>query len=91
MKLISITKSDRADKKYVALFDDNKRVHFGATGYPDFTTTNDEKRKDRYLKRHKKNEQWNNPQTAGSLSRYILWNKPTLQASIADYKHRFGL
>ena len=29
--------------------------------------------------------------TAGSLSRYILWNKPTLKGSISDYRKRFNL
>jgi hypothetical protein len=29
--------------------------------------------------------------SAGALSRWILWNKPTLAASIKDYKKRFGL
>jgi len=38
------------------------------------------------MNRHKARENWQNPMSAGSLSRYILWNKPTLRASIADYK-----
>lgn len=38
-----------------------------------------------------KNENWIDPMTAGALSRYILWNPPTLQASTADYARRFGL
>ena len=29
--------------------------------------------------------------TAGSLSRYVLWNKPTLRGSISDYRKRFQL
>ena len=48
-------------------------------------------RKRRYMSRHKKRENWNNYMSAGSLSRYILWNKPTLEASIKDYKKRFKL
>jgi hypothetical protein len=27
--------------------------------------------------------------TAGSLSRFILWNMPTIKASFADYRARF--
>jgi hypothetical protein len=49
------------------------------------------KKKDAYLARHIKNESWDKPQTAGSLSRYILWNKPTLNDSIADFKKKFNL
>ena len=57
----------------------------------DFTKNKDPKRKERYLKRHMKNEDWNNPLTAGALSRWILWNKPTLKASIEDFENRFKL
>lgn len=91
---VQILKSTRKEKKLMAVFTDCKKfdkktVHFGAVGYSDFTIHKDVKRKQRYLSRHKKNEKWEDPFTAGSLSRYILWNKPTLQASIADYKRRF--
>ena len=34
---------------------------------------------------------WKDPTTAGALSRWILWNKPSLKASFDDYKSRFGL
>jgi hypothetical protein len=66
-----------------------KTTHFGAAGMSDFTLHKDPERKQRYLARHMKNESWNDPVTAGSLSRWILWNKPSLSASIADYKKRF--
>ena len=68
-----------------------KTVHFGAKSYSDFTIHKDIERKKRYLLRHKKKEDWNNPLTAGALSRFLLWNKPTLAASIKDYKKRFGI
>jgi hypothetical protein len=51
----------------------------------------DDKKKDAYIARHKVNENWNDPKSAGALSRYILWNKTTLSASIADFKKRFNL
>ena len=91
---VKISKSTKKGKKYMALFTDkktNKTIHFGADGFSDFTIHRDNQRKERYLKRHKKRENWNNPMTAGSLSRYILWNKPTLTESIKDYKKRFSL
>ena len=91
MKLIGIYKSDKKDKKYYALFDNNKKVYFGASSYEDYTIHKDLARKEKYIKRHEKNENWNNPTTAGALSRWILWNKPTLSESIADYKRKFGV
>ena len=94
MKVI-IKKSTIPKKKYTAIFYDGekkkKTIHFGASGYSDFLKHKDEERKKRYIDRHKARENWSDPMTAGALSRFILWNKPTLRASIADYKKRFNL
>ena len=94
MKVV-IKKSTQPKKKLMAVFTENgkkvKTTHFGSAGMSDFTKNKDEERKKRYLDRHRKNENWNDYKSAGSLSRYILWNKPTLRASIADYKRRFKL
>lgn len=93
--LVSITAAaPSSGKKLVATFTVNgrtKRVAFGARGYSDFTVHKDVARKQRYLERHRRNENWNDPTTAGALSRWILWNKSTRQASIADFKARFSL
>jgi len=95
MKLLSIKPSPKPDKKYVAVFETNsgttKTTHFGAKGMSDFTKNHDVERKERYLARHKKNEHWSDPTSAGSLSKNILWNKPTLKESIADFKKHFNL
>ena len=93
---VEIKPSTQKNKKLMAIFyDDNgkkiKTVHFGAKGMSDFTIHKDKERKERYLDRHRKRENWNAPMTAGALSRWILWNKPTLQGSIRDYKKRFKL
>ena len=76
-------------KKYDAVFKrrDNgkeKVIHFGGRGYSDFTKHKDEARKDRYIKRHEKRENWNDPLTAGFHSRWVLWNKPDLKLSMLD-------
>ena len=87
---ISIQKSTRAGKKYMAKVGD-KTVHFGATGYLDFTTSKDEKRKASYLARHKTSEDWTieGVGTAGFWARWLLWNKATITASIRDINQRF--
>ena len=94
MKVI-IKPSTKAEKKYMAIFYENgkkkKTTHFGAAGMSDYTKHKNKTRKRRYMTRHRKRENWNNYMSAGSLSRYILWNKPTLKASIADYKKKFNL
>jgi hypothetical protein len=93
---VVIKKSTNKDKKMMAIFYDGekkiKTTHFGATGYTDFIKSGgDEKKKQAYLNRHRTNENWNDYMTPGSLSRWTLWNKKTLSASIADYKKRFNL
>ena len=92
---VIIKKSNKEGKKLMAIFTmDNGRTrttHFGASGMDDYTKTRDKEQKQRYLKRHRRNENWNNPLSAGALSRWILWNKETRGASINDFKRRFNL
>ena len=92
---VQIKKSDRSGKKMMAIFYEGdkkiKTVHFGQAGASDYTIHKDEARRQRYIDRHKANEDWNNPMTAGTLSLFILWSKPTIQAGIAAYKKRFNL
>jgi hypothetical protein len=102
MKLLSIKPSERPTKKYVATFcmcegetkccdNDRKKVHFGSSTSQTFLDHGDEKKRLAYVARHRVNEKFNDPLTAGSLARWINWNKTTLSASIADFKKRFNL
>ena len=92
-KFIRMSKSDKPKKKYYALFkrkdnDREKRVYFGSAGMSDFTKNKDEERKKRYDARHKARENWNDPLTAGFWSKRILWNKPTISASLSETKSK---
>ena len=100
VKLLSIKKSPIKGKKLRASFSINgkiKAVDFGATGYGDYIQYNkkDKKlaeiKKRSYIARHKVRENFSNYMSPGSLSRYILWGKPSLNSSISDYKKRFKL
>ena len=86
-----ITKSDKTTKRYKAVFDGKKTIHFGSKGGSTFIDHKDTKKKDAYLARHKVNEDWTTPYNAGSLSRWILWNKKTFTESVNDFKKRFNL
>ena len=77
-------------KKIEARIDGRKSIHFGAKGASDFTIHKDPERKQRYIDRHSKNEDWNNPLSAGFYSRWLLWNRPTLEDSIRDTNRRFS-
>jgi len=97
MRLVSLKPSTNKDKKLMATFDNGKRIHFGAKGFFDYTKyyKQDPKlakqKRDAYLARHRENEDWNDVTSAGALSRWILWNKPTVEASKADFIKRFNL
>ncbi len=90
--LLSVKKSHLPDKKYDATFEHDGRkkvIPFGAKGMSDFTKHHDEERKQRYINRHKSNEDFNNPMSAGALSRFILWEKPTVTEGIKYFKNKF--
>lgn len=96
MKLISVTPSDKPDKKLMAVFQqDNgrkKTTHFGASGMDDYTKTHDKDQRERYRTRHAKDLQTGDPTRAGHLSYYILWGDSTsLQTNISKYKKMFSL
>ena len=94
IKLIKIIPSTKKNKKYTAFFRIDKKikiVHFGGKGFSDYTIHKDPERKERYLTRHRKNENWKDPTTAGALSRWVLWNLPSFRESVEDYKRRFKL
>jgi hypothetical protein len=96
MKLLRVVPSANAEKKYDAVFQQDsgrtKTTSFGAKGYTDFLQSADKDRRERYLTRHRANENWNNPVTAGSLSKHLLWGPSTsLQENIATFKNKFSL
>ena len=86
---ILIQPSKKADKKYDAVIDGKKTISFGSSQHLDFTKHKDPERKQRYLDRHKARENWNDPTTAGALSKFVLWNKPTISASVKDMNKKF--
>ena len=101
--LHGIMKSEKPDKKYKAKYclcdkfdackgSNTKEVHFGSAGYEDYTQHKDKERRENYIKRHKERENWNKPDTPGSLSRWILWGDSTLLSkNIAAFRRRFNL
>ena len=101
MKLIYIKVSTNKNKKLMAKFElengRTKTTHFGAKGYKDYTIYYKQdpelanQKRESYIERYRVNEDWNDPTSAGSLSRFILWEKPSIEASIKYYKNKFNL
>ena len=98
-KFIKMSKSSDGVHKFVVELlntetNRTKTVKFGAAGMRDYTLYQKEgkevaeKHKNAYIARHSKTERWGSDGvgTAGWWSRWILWNKPTVAASLADAK-----
>ncbi len=86
-----IAKSNRKDKKYCITTPEGKKINFGQRGASDYTIHKDELRKKRYIQRHMKNENWNDLTKAGTWSRYILWEKPTIPQAIRNMERIFNI
>ena len=70
--------------------DGSKTVHFGQKGASDFTKNKDEERKKNYIRRHSgEDHSISNALSPAFLARNILWNKPTVEASIRDLNRRY--
>jgi len=94
MKLIKIQRSERKEKKWVAIFKDGdkeKRVQFGASSYTDYTKGATDQQKKSYLARHASGKTAK-PDTPNALSYYLLWgSSKSLNENIKSYKKRFNL
>lgn len=68
-----------------------KTVKFGAAGYGDYTLGTTDEQKFNYIARHKAREDWTKAGycSAGFWSRWVLWNKRTINESIKDINQRF--
>ena len=91
---LTITTSDKSEKKYKAVFTKpdgkTKTIHFGAKGYEDYTQHHDKDRRTLYRQRHEKDLK-GDPMRAGYLSYYILWgNSIYLDTNIRSFKMKFN-
>jgi hypothetical protein len=85
--------STRKGKRFVAVFKNGEKIHFGQQGGNTYIDHGDIKKRDAYLARHGAGrENWKTPYSAGSLSRWILWGPhKQLGANIAFFKNMFRI
>ena len=88
--LKDIYKSNRKNKRFVAIFENGKKIHFGLDGGSTYIDHHDIKKRFNYLKRHEVNEEWDDPYKAGTLSSYLLWgNHKSLKENIKEFNKVF--
>ena len=86
-----IISSPVKNKKLRVITPSGTKIDFG--GDADYTVHRDDTRKYQYLRSHERRENWDlsGINTAGFWSRWILWNKPTIEESIQDLQDKYGL
>ena len=88
--LVEVVKSDRKNKRYMAIFSNGKKTHFGQKGGSTYLDHHDIIRRFNYLKRHEVNEEWSDPYKAGTLSAFLLWgNNESLKDNIKEFNKVF--
>lgn len=87
---VIILPSNRKNKKYMAVSKDFT-VHFGDNRYEDYTIHKDVVRKDNYVRRHMKNEKWDDPTSAGFWSRWLLWEVPDIKRAVENMNRIFNM
>jgi hypothetical protein len=85
-------KANDGKHKYYIITNNNKKVYFGQDGASDMTHHKNEQRKQLYINRHSKKENWTKTgiNTAGFWSRWLLWNKKSIRTSYNDILHKFS-
>ena len=91
-----LMKSQNPKKKYTVYVENinngkRKKINFGSAGMNDYTLTNDDKAKERYINRHQSRENWNNPFSAGFWSKHLLWNDKTIEKSISKITRDYNM
>lgn len=94
-----LQQSNKPDKKFMVTTPPDKftgrtkTIHFGYRPMSDMLQHRDPERKERYIKRHAKRENWTKSgiNTAGFWSKHILWNLSTLNKSIKDTEKNFNI
>ena len=94
---MKISPATAKNKKYKAVFTDEKKkviktTNFGDSRYSDYLQHKDKDRRTAYRKRHQKDLKTGDYKRAGHLSYHILWGESSsLRSNISAYKKRFKL
>jgi hypothetical protein len=89
---MEIRNAEDGKHKYTAIFSNPKQtIHFGDINYQDYTQHKNLLRAKSYVNRHSKNEDWNNPRTAGALSYWLLWHSPSFSNNLKTFSKRFKI
>ena len=87
-----IKPSTRKDKRYQAVFNNGKIIHFGLRGGNTYIDHGNKIKRENYIKRHAVNEDFSNPYSASALSRFLLWGDyKTLDENHQAFMKKFNV
>ena len=88
--LLDVVKSNRKNKRFMAIFLNGTKIHFGLKGGSTYIDHHDILKRFNYLKRHEVNENWDDPYTPATLSAYLTWgNNKTLIDNMKEFNKVF--
>jgi hypothetical protein len=95
LKIVKLPSTDK--KKFKVILKNNKTgrensIKFGASGYEHYTSGHlDEKRRENYIARHKKREDWTKSgvNTAGWWAWFFLWKFKTYKEALEYIKKTY--
>ena len=93
MSSVIIQRTPGQNKEFVAYYTDPKMtIRFGTPSNYVLNSQKTEKDRQNYIKRHAVNEDYDNPRTAGALSRWLLWGTSrSIRENAESFGRRFGL
>jgi hypothetical protein len=85
--------STRKDKRLMVQFSNGMVVHFGSKTGETYIDHGDKIKRSNYLARHgNSNEDWSNPYSPASLSRFLLWgDSKDFEKNQQSYMKRFNV
>jgi hypothetical protein len=87
---MKIKPSTKKGKRFMVTFENGTTVHFGQAGGQTYIDHGDKAKREAYLKRHQARENWDDPYTAGALSRWLLWgDSKDLETNHIAFMKRF--
>ena len=92
MITIYLSNSNRKNKRFKAKVND-KTIHFGAKNGSTFIDHKDVQKKKNYIRRHGAmgNQNWNDLNTAGAWSRWLLWSEEDIDKAIKKIEGKFNV
>jgi hypothetical protein len=88
---MKILTSEKPTKRFVAIFNNGLKVHFGQPGGNTYVDGASEETRKNYIARHKVNENWKDPYSAGALARFILWEHRSIKKAVEEYNKKIKI